>query len=106
MMKEELGMIEDTRSSFAIGAVTYGAFLLMGLVPLVMYVYDYFFSFLGNLFWTTCLLTLAVFLLIGWLKAHVTQSNLARGILETVSLGASAALVAYFVGDLLEKLVG
>lgn len=106
MMKEELEMMEDTRSPFAIGAVTYAAFLLMGLVPLVMYVYAYFFPFSGNLFWATCLLTLAAFFLVGLLKAYVTQSNLVRGILETVSLGASAALVAYFVGDVLEKLVG
>lgn len=106
MMKEELEMIAETRSPFAIGAVTYGAFLLMGIVPLIMYVYAYFFSFAGNLFWATSFLTLIAFLLVGLLKAYVTQSNIIRGILETVSLGGSAALVAYFVGDILERLVG
>jgi len=41
MMKEELEMTEDPKSPIAMGAVTFGSFLLMGLIPLLVYVFDF-----------------------------------------------------------------
>ena len=41
MMKEELEMQEETKSPFAMGAVTFVSFILVGLIPLLVYVYDY-----------------------------------------------------------------
>lgn len=105
MMKEELFMMEQSRSPLKIGAVTYIAFLLVGFIPLALYLYDYAFSFSGNLFWATCALTGMGFGIVGWLKSYVTDTSIWKGILETVALGALAAGVAYWVGDVLEKII-
>ncbi len=105
MMKEELNMSEDTKSPFTIGAVTYASFLLVGLIPLLVYVIDYRWSFPFDTFLSACVLTSIGFIIIGFLKTYVTGTSKLKGILETLLLGALAAAVAYFVGDWLEHLV-
>ncbi|MEQ8704260.1 MAG: VIT1/CCC1 transporter family protein [Phaeodactylibacter sp.] len=105
MMKEELYMMEQNRSPITIGSVTYIAFLLIGFIPLALYLYDYLFGFDGNLFLATSLLTGLGFATVGWLKTHITETSMWKGILETVTLGALAAGVAYWVGDVLERII-
>ena len=105
MMKEELEMIKDQKSPFKIGLVTYVSFILVGLIPLIIYVWDFLFGFSGNVFWTTCGLTGLGFVLIGYLKSFVTETNKWKGVWETLLLGAIAAGVAYYVGDILEKMI-
>ncbi len=105
MMKEELGMMKEQRPPILIGAITLISFVLIGLVPLVVYVWDYLAGFQEDLFWSASLLTSFAFLGIGFLKTYVTQTNHWKGMLETLLLGALAASVAYFVGDFLEKLI-
>ena len=106
MMKEELEMIPETKSPLAMGGVTYLSFLLIGLIPLLAYVF-----YLGEevdsnrLFFISCIMTSFGFILVGWLKSYVTQTSRIRGILETLLLGGCAAAVSYFVGDILEKLI-
>ena len=106
MMKEELEMIEEDKSPFAIGAVTYVSFLLIGLIPLMIYVADYINPIDQNLFLIASILTAIGFLIIGWLKSYVNQTSKLRGIVETLLLGGIAALVAYYVGDVLEGIIG
>ena len=105
MMKEELKMIEDSKSPFMIGTVTYLSFLLIGLIPLSVYVIDFVWGFPYDTFISACILTSIGFLLVGFLKSYVTETSKLKGILETLLLGALAAAVAYFVGDWLEQLI-
>ena len=105
MMKDELDMIREKRSAFAIGATTFGSFLLVGLIPLIIYVVDYVSDFEGNLFLTACVLTTVAFVFIGFLKAVVTQTSKIKGIAETLLLGASAAAVAYYIGYWLDSII-
>ncbi len=105
MMKDELYMMETNKSPFAMGAVTFVSFILVGLIPLVLYVWDYLFGFAGNLFVSTCFLTSLGFIVIGILKTYVTETSTIKGILETLILGAIAAAVAYYVGDILEGII-
>jgi VIT1/CCC1 family predicted Fe2+/Mn2+ transporter len=105
MMKEELEMQKDERSPILIGALTYASFLLVGIIPLLIYVWDYVGTVRGSLFIWSSLLTGMGFLIIGVLKSKVTQTGLFRGVFETLALGAIAALVSYYVGFLLEQLV-
>lgn len=87
------------------GAATWIAFLLVGLIPLLIYVMDYWNALGVNLFLWASVLTAAGFVLIGWLKARVTGRPIFRSIAETLLLGTLAALVAYFTGDWLETLI-
>ena len=103
MMKEELEMIEDDKSPVYIGGVTYVSFISIGLIPLVVYVVDFISPLDRDLFHTASILTAIGFLIIGWLKAYVNQTKYWKGMLETLLLGGIAAVVAYFVGDLLES---
>ena len=105
MMKEELEMIEEQKSPFMMGLVTYASFLAIGLIPLLIYVVDYFSPLGQNLFLLSSILTAGGFIIVGWLKTYVTETPHWKGVLETLLLGAIAALVSYFVGDLLEHIV-
>ena len=105
MMKEELEMSKDERSPIIIGALTYASFLIVGIIPLIIYVWDFLGSVRGSLFVWSSVLTGIGFLIIGVLKSKVTQTGLFRGVFETLILGAIAALVSYFAGVLLERLV-
>ncbi len=105
MMKEELEMVEEDRSPLWIGTTTYVSFILIGLIPLIIYVIDYISPIGKNLFLIASVLTAFGFIIIGWLKTYVNQTSAVKGILETLVLGGIAAVVAYFVGDFLEQLI-
>lgn len=97
--------LQGFKSPFKIGGVTYFSFILIGVIPLSVYVLDYIFPLRGNLFLISSILTAAGFIFIGWLKAYVNNTRYFKGISETVLLGAIAAIVAYFIGDFLESLI-
>jgi VIT1/CCC1 family predicted Fe2+/Mn2+ transporter len=105
MMKEELEMLKDDKSPFTVGAVTFVSFSLIGLVPLSVYVWDYFFEMDQYRFLYACVFTSFAFLGIGWLKTYVTETSRIKGMLETWLLGAIAAGVSYFVGDILANII-
>lgn len=105
MMKEELEMAVETRSALKMGAVTFGSFILLGFIPLVIYVVDFFIPLQENLFLISSILTGICFIGIGLLKGLVNSTTLLKSILETVLLGGAAAVLSYFVGDFLDKLL-
>jgi VIT1/CCC1 family predicted Fe2+/Mn2+ transporter len=105
MMKDELNMMPSNKSPLAIGTVTYISFVLVGLIPLMLYVWDYAVGFAGDLFLFTCLFTSLAFIVIGILKSYVTETSYLKSIAEILLLGVLAASVAYFVGDILEGMI-
>ena len=105
MMKEELEIIPDGKSAFKIGLVTYVSFILIGIIPLLSYMVNYNTEHTNRLFITACILTSFGFMIIGYLRARVTEVSKWKSTLQTLLLGALAAGVAFFVGDLLEKLI-
>lgn len=102
MMKDELEMIKEDKSPIGIGVVTYISFIVIGLIPLSVYVWDFINPINDHHFLITSVLTAMGFVVIGFFKSKVNETNLLRGVLETLLLGALAAVVAYFVGDVLE----
>tara|TARA_B100000809_G_scaffold152035_1_gene149394 strand:+ start:28323 stop:29060 length:738 start_codon:yes stop_codon:yes gene_type:complete len=105
MMKEELGMVEESKSPFKIGLITFISFLILGFIPLLVYVLDMIIDVKGELLvWSTSL-TFFSFGLIGYLKGVVTHKNKFHSVLTTILMGVAAALVAYYVGDFLEKII-
>jgi len=105
MMKEELEMIPDGKSPIMTGVMTMISFFLVGLVPLLIYVWDYLHPVDLHLFTISATLTGLAFLSIGWAKAYVNQTAVVRGILESLLLGAAAATVSYYVGFFLDQLI-
>lgn len=93
------------KSPYKIGGVTYFSFILIGVIPLLAYVIDYIRPVSGNLFLISSILTAAGFIFIGWLKSYVNNTKYLKGIIETLFLGAIAAVVAYFIGDFLESII-
>jgi len=106
MMKEELEMAKETKSPFKMGMVTFISFLIMGIIPLLVYVIDYTVGFKGDMFLYSSVMTFIVFALIGFAKSYVTHTNKLRGVAETLFLGGSAAVLAYVIGGLLENMLG
>lgn len=107
MMKDELEMIPSAKSPHRTAAMTYISFLVVGFIPLLAYVYEFFSDHIfEQKFLVSCVLTSMAFVMIGYLKALLNQTNYWRGMFETLFLGCSAALLSYLVGDWLAKLVG
>lgn len=104
MMKDELGMMKDSKSPFKIGLATLISFVLVGFIPLMVYLYDFFSPTDLNIFLWTSILTGVAFMIVGWLKGIVNQTSKLRSVAETLALGLLAAVVAFYVGDLLEKI--
>lgn len=105
MMKEELGMVKEEKSPLAMGGVTFLSFILVGFIPLLVYVVDYAsVSKVENPFLISIVLTSVAFAAIGWLKSAVNQTKAIQSILETLFLGAVAAGLSYLVGDVLAKM--
>lgn len=105
MMKEELEMTPSTKSPFGMGLVTFISFQIMGFIPLFIYVLDYFNPQSLNLFLISSLLTSGCFIGIGYMKSFVNNTSIFRSILETLLLGGAAAILSYFVGSVLERMV-
>lgn len=105
MMKYELGLIEEEKSPFQTGLYTFISFLIIGLIPLLVFVADYINIDVTHKFLWSSILTGIGFIIIGFLKSKVTNNSVIKGISETLLLGALAALVAYFVGDFLEQII-
>lgn len=105
MMKNELEMIPEEKSPIKIGLATLISFILIGFIPLMIYVYDFFNHTEFDIFLWTSIFTGLAFAVIGSLKSLVNQTNIFKSMGETIGLGLLAALVAYFVGDFLETLI-
>ncbi|MCA0154126.1 VIT1/CCC1 transporter family protein [Winogradskyella vincentii] len=103
--KSNIDMIQLSKTPFKIGLSTYLAFVLVGIIPLTVYVWDLIWEFPGHLFLWTSILTSMAFILIGFLKTHITNTSKIKGVFETLILGAIAATVAYYVGDILEAII-
>lgn len=102
-------MAREDKSPFMMGLMTFISFILVGLIPLVAYVWDYTSEGLNhparNLFSMSIFLTSLAFISIGWLKSYVNDTDRLRSILETLFLGATAAILSYFVGNVLDGMI-
>ena len=87
------------------GLMTFVAFLVLGSIPLLIYVYDALFEFAGNSFaWTIALTSLAL-ALVGFLKSLFLKESCIKAASETLLLGGVAAGIAYLIGFLLSYLL-
>jgi VIT1/CCC1 family predicted Fe2+/Mn2+ transporter len=106
LMLKRKESIADEPSPAINGVTTYVSFILVGLMPLIIYLIDYVFTLgITNLFFWASVLTGLAFIAIGLLKSRVAHANQLKSVAETLILGLIAAGLAYGLGDLLEGII-
>ena len=94
-------------SPISASIATFISFIVVGFVPLLIYIVDYIFELdLGDdALIYSIFLTLAAFSGIGYLRAVATKIDKAKSMLETLGLGVAAAIISYTLGTVLEKII-
>ncbi len=80
------------KSPLSIALWTLAAFIVVGFVPMIPYVFD-----VGS-FQLSCLMTGIAFVGIGLLKWYLSRASMIASGLQTLALGTIAAVIAYSVG--------
>ncbi|MBU0907778.1 MAG: VIT1/CCC1 transporter family protein [Nanoarchaeota archaeon] len=84
---------------------TFLAFVLIGFIPLLPFVIGIFSPTLECCqFKLSVILTALAFLIIGAIKGSIVRKNRLTSALETLVIGGIAAILAYFVGYILQGL--
>lgn len=105
MMVDELGLMKDDSNALNNALATFGAFIVAGSVPMLIYFVGLFVPISGGVAFgfSTGLSALALFAL-GAGKIKLTGLNLWKSGMEMLLVGSLAALVAYAVGALLSAI--
>jgi VIT1/CCC1 family predicted Fe2+/Mn2+ transporter len=104
MLREELGLQIDGPSPIKAALVTFGAFLLVGLIPLLPFLLTFLSS--DTTFLASALATSLAFFGIGMAKGHLLHRSKLRGGLETWFVGSIAAALSFLVGLWLRQAFG
>jgi vacuolar iron transporter family protein len=103
MMREELGYGADAGSALRAAAATFGAFVVVGTLPLAVYLADLALpGDVANPFAWSAALTAVAFFTVGAVKGRVVAQRWWRAGLQTLAVGGAAAAVAYVVGVALQ----
>tara|TARA_B100001105_G_scaffold34269_1_gene23963 strand:- start:1269 stop:2009 length:741 start_codon:yes stop_codon:yes gene_type:complete len=97
MVQYEGGLGKPSETPIKSGLITFFSFLSFGFIPLIPYILMNTNSFL-SLFITSIIATIIALFILGLVRAFVSKSSYIISIMETVSLGAIASLLAYLVG--------
>jgi vacuolar iron transporter family protein len=97
---------EQVKKAIHVGIATFLAFLALGIMPLLGYLINFFTktSVISEIP-TAILLTIIGFILLGVVRSKVESQFWLKSIGVTVAIGLVAALIAYYVGDVLSKLL-
>lgn len=99
MMSEELGLHEDPKSPAMKGLVTFISFFSIGSIPILPYILGFFSEGVGEIQYPLSIwMTFATFFLIGSAKTYVTGKHWFKSGMETLFVGALAAIAAHGVG--------
>jgi len=105
MMVEELGIIQEHVNPILSGAVTFIAFLICGLIPLLTFVLIFFFPNMEeNAFLISCIITAISIFVVGSLRSLLIAKTWFKAGMEMLLVGGAAAAVAYGIGYLLKGL--
>jgi VIT1/CCC1 family predicted Fe2+/Mn2+ transporter len=101
MLVEEYGLPAEIRSAWMAAFSTFSAFIVCGLIPLLPYLFG-----AGSSFLVSCVMTGITFFLIGSFKSRWSTQTWLRSGMETLFVGALAAVLAFAVGVLLKGIAG
>lgn len=106
MMREELGIQEERIAPFTSGLVTFGAFVIAGLLPLLSYVLAFWnLSFAPSAFPVSIGLTAMDLFAVGAARRFMTRRSLWQSGMEILVVGGLAAACAFIVGYLLRGFI-
>jgi VIT1/CCC1 family predicted Fe2+/Mn2+ transporter len=87
------------------GLATFFSFLVIGFIPLLSFVLDYFIPSIGNAkFILSFVLTGFALFFVGLVKGEVVRKHPIKAAIETLIIGGIAAILAFVVGYLLKGL--
>lgn len=104
MLQEELGLALDRPNPMRAALVTFGSFLVIGILPLIVFLIDYF-TPMRDPFLYSSILTACAFFIVGAVKARFVSQRWYLAGLETVVVGGIAAALAYVVGMALKSVL-
>jgi len=104
MITEEHGLPLEGPSALRAAAATFGAFNLVGLIPLAAFLVPGLST--QATFLVSSVMTAIAFFCVGLAKGRVLGQSPLRGGIETLATGCAAAGLAYFVGDWLRSAYG
>ena len=104
MLTEELGLQIEGPHPMRAALATFGAFLLVGLIPLIPFLIPGL--TLDHTFVASALATAFAFFGVGLVKGLVLDRSPFRSGLETLLTGGAAAMLAYLVGAWLRQAFG
>jgi VIT1/CCC1 family predicted Fe2+/Mn2+ transporter len=105
MLREELGLQLEARCPMRAGLATFVAFVVVGLVPLLPFLF-YNVVAAQYHFLVSAIITGAAFAGVGVAKGLVLKRPLLVSGLQTLLIGGAAAAVAYVVGSWLRRVYG
>ena len=107
MMVDELGQTLEGPSPIIAAITTFVAFCLVGLLPLLAFIYGFFVPTDDlTLYWVSVAITAIAFFFVGATKSFFVNQSWIRSGMETLVVGGIAALLAYVVGLMLKGVVG
>lgn len=98
MMREELGFPQTSTSPTRAALATFAAFVVIGSLPLLAFLYQLMVGSLGNPFLLSSAVTGIGFFMIGAFKSRFVDSAWYWSGLETLAVGGGAAVLAFLVG--------
>lgn len=106
MLQEEHGIPLLEHNPLRAATATFAAFVLVGLIPLLTYLGNWFSpGLIANPFLWSSVLTGAAFFLVGCAKARFLVQTVWTAGAETLAIGGAAAALAYAVGAMLKGLL-
>ena len=103
MMSEELGFGASAPNEFRAAAATLIAFIAVGFLPLLVFVYDLAAAGdVGHTFTWSAVMTGVAFVVVGALKSRFVDQSWWRSAFETLVVGGVAAALAYAAGAVLQ----
>lgn len=105
MMQEEHGLLAARPSPVKAAFATFGAFQLIGAIPLLAYIVNLINpEMVSDPFLPACIFTGIAFFTVGALKSRFVDQHWALAGAETLGVGTLAAVIAYAIGVLLRPL--
>lgn len=108
MMREELGLVEDSKKPLDAASSTMMGFVSIGVIPVIPFVILYFANgpaYSMYSFEYSVVFTSIAFFIIGIIKGRVVKRSLLRSGLVTLLVGSMAAAVSYLVGATLGSFI-